>query len=392
MGQNAEGVATTGLSAGRPLPGALRTRLERVAPAIMPPRALACGRLALLDELCQAGGHEAGPGRPVEGQYLTRLGQWSAGSKVPVSLRLHDAELVAWLDARESGASVPWLAVYLGDEAFSEEAGAVASGGQWERLLHAVSAGDAGLALDSPGDGACPLFANRRCQGAAAGNLVASPGDCATLCLDLHVGEFVGATGGLDMQALVRAVAEAVELGNALLDSLAWPPSAARRRTTRLRRLGLHLAGLGRAALRLGLDPRQGSCLTRLAQVVDQAVLSASRASLALGRRDGPFPALLQQSWSRQPAGADQRLGALLHRFCLRNSHLVMLSPASLMSPAQDKADLVAWAGLLPLLARVDLYCGRLPPAWVTLAPDAAQGLLRQLWWLGRRRDGVRAW
>lgn len=392
MGLSAEGVAPAGQLTGRPLPGSLRARLERLAPAITPPRAVACGRLALLDQLCHADGCPKDGGPAVEGQYLTRLGQRSVGGSLPISLRLRDPQLADWLDAREAGAAVPWLAVYLGEEALRDAAGAVAQGSDWERLLRAVAAGCAGLALDPPGDGVCPLFANRRCHGATAGNLVASPADSATLCLDLHLAEFVRTPGGLDTLELERAVGEAVALGNVLLDCLAWPPSAARQRATRLRRLGVHLAGLAGAALRLGLDPRKGSCLTRLAQVVDQVVRSAARASLSLGRRDGPFPALLQQSWSRQPAGADGRLQALLERFCLRNSHLIMLSPASLMSPAQDRAELAAWAGLVPLLARVDLYCGRLPAAWSTLSPDAAQGLLRQLWWQGRGGDGVRAW
>jgi hypothetical protein len=288
----------------------------------------------------------------------------------------------------------PWLAVRLGDEAFRQMAERGVRGNVWEQLLAQLACGRVGISLDPPGEGVCPLFASRRCQGATAGNLVASPGGCATLCLDLFTVEFVSPSGSLDRAGLAQAVVRAVGLGNALLDALSWPESGDRRETLQLRRLGLHLADIGSLVLRLGLDPRHQGTLHFILELVAQCAQAAVQESLRLGLANGPFPALLKQGWSGDTSegGYAPQVRQFFNRFCVRNSQLLMISPASLMEPAQHQADVRDWSRLLPVLSCADLYSGRLPDVWSTLGPEACHELFWRIWSLGRRHRGVRAW
>jgi len=313
---------------------------------------------------------------------------------LPLSLSAPHPALTPLLENIQRSRAGPWLAVRLGDEAFRQMAERGVRGNVWEQLLAQLTCGRVGISVDPPGEGVCPLFASRRCQGATAGNLVASPGGCATLCLDLFSVEFVSASGCLDRAGLAQAVVRAVGLGNALLDALAWPESEDRRETLQLRRLGLHLADIGYLVLRLGMDPRHQGTLHFILELVVQCARAAVQESLRLGRAKGPFPALLKQGWSGDPpdrryAGQAQQF---FDRFCVRNSQLLMISPASLMEPAQDHGDVRDWSRLLPVLSCADLYSGRLPEAWSTLGPEACHELFWRIWSLGRRNRGVRAW
>jgi len=284
--------------------------------------------------------------------------------------------------------------VRISDEAFRDMAERGVRGNLWERLLTRVAGGSVGIGLDSPGEGVCPLYASQGCQGVTLGNLVAGPADCGTLCLDLFACEFVSAGAVLDRSGLLQAVAQAVRLGNALLDGLCWPETQVRRESLQVRRLGLHLADIGQLALRLGLDPRHRGTLPVLRELLSQCARAAAQESLRLGELHGPFPALRQQAWREDAAdgGFAAQMQHLLRRFCVRNSQLLMLSPASVLGPAQDETDIRHWSRLLPLLSCADLYSGRLPDTWSMLGPEACHELLWRIWSLGRRHHGVKAW
>ncbi|MCW8844966.1 MAG: hypothetical protein OQK99_03940 [Gammaproteobacteria bacterium] len=264
----------------------------------------------------------------------------------------------------------------------------------WVAVLEYAARSRLGLAMDAPGEGLCPVFAPRRWQGATGATLLATPSDCATVCLDIQVCACLDKAERLDWRCFRQAMIDAVEVGNAVLDDLPLAGEALGNQSHGLRRLALHLSDLGELAMRMGMQPGLQSTLARLLQVINVASDAAMGESLRLGRLHGPFPALLEAEWVKrtlQPSFR-WRIQALMDRFWLRNSQLLVLSPCSIMSPAVTAGQLLAWANLIPLLASVEGFSARLPPAWRDLPHSVSARLLGRIWALGHGRHQVRAY
>lgn len=371
-----------------PVTGAIWQRVREAAPVLEIPRAQVTGEPVLVDCLLgPAGGSGPAPG-------LLGPGVWIARQLAPDR---------AWNLVRDMGVRWPAAWVMLGLDPAWPIFGLRDAGGELSDsdrvqpcpvVLDAAGRGRVGLALPGPGQGLCPVFAYPRWAGATGGLLVASPVECATVCLEVKTTACVDGSGRMNWRLLRQAMVQGVNLGNAILDRLPVDGDLLGLRSRKLRRLSLHLADLGHLAGRLGMAPEHPSTLSSLHQVVRVAVDAAQGESLRLGRRHGPFPALAESDWVgaiRQPVFR-QRVQSLQQRFCLRNSHLVSLSPHSLLAPARESRELMAWANLLPLLAVVDGFCSRLPPAWAGLSPGQASRLLGRILALGRSADRVRAY
>lgn len=264
----------------------------------------------------------------------------------------------------------------------------------WNSLLRGAALGRIGLAMAAPGESVCPVFAPRRWLGATGAHLLAAPGESATVCLDIRLCACLDKADRMDWAKLRHVVVEAVRVGNKVLDALPSTGEWQGSQSMALRRLSLHLCDLGMLAMRLGMKPELPSTASRLQGVIKVAADAAMGESLRLGRKDGPFPALLEADWVRnieQPAFR-WRIQALLDRFWLRNSQLLSLSPHSILAPAQTPEQLLAWSNLIPLLASVDGFSARLPVSWRLLSLANSARLLGRIWALGLSRHQVRAY
>lgn len=371
-------------------------RILQMDPVVRLPRAIATGTPVLVDCLLAAGIDTESVPLPDRLVCFTRL----LTPQQACDLALH-AGLELPGDASTGlmlGPAIQWPVLRLDHKAFERLAGPGSRGGSegstWAAVLESAARSRIGLAMDAPGEGLCPVFAPRRWQGAAGATLLATPSDCATVCLDIHVCACLDKADRLDWRCFRQAMIDAVEVGNAVLDDLHVAGEVLGDQSLRLRRLALHLSDLGELALRMGMQPGLQSTRARLLEVIKVAKDAAMGESLRLGRLHGPFPALLEAEWVRrtlQPSFR-WRIKALMDRFWLRNSQLLALSPCSLMAPAVTTGQLIAWANLIPLLASVDGFSARLPPAWGDLPQAVSARLLGQIWALGQGMHQVRAY
>ncbi|MCJ7556116.1 MAG: hypothetical protein MUP90_04270 [Gammaproteobacteria bacterium] len=371
-------------------------RILRMDPFVRLPRAIATGLPVLVDCLLAA---DEDPGAVPLADHLvcfTRLltPQQTSDLAQPPGLEIPGEAATGLM----FGPTVCWPVLRMDHRAFAHLARPGSRDGPetsaWIAVLEYAARSRIGLAIDAPGEGLCPVFAPRRWQGAAGATLLATPSDCATVCLDIQVCACLDKAERLDWRCFRQAMIDAVEVGNAVLDDLPLAGDALGKQSQGLRRLALHLSDLGELALRMGMQPGLQTTLVRLLQVVKVATDAAMGESLRLGRLHGPFPALLEAEWVKrtlQPSFRWQIQG-LMDRFWLRNSQLLALSPYSIMAPAETTAQLLAWANLIPLLASVDGFSARLPPAWEDLPHSISARLLGRIWALGHGRHQVRAY
>ena len=371
-------------------------RILQMDPVIRLPRAIATDLPVLVDCLLAAGNDTVSVPLPDHLVCFTRLltPQQTCDLALPVGLEIPRESSTGLM----LGPAIRWPVLRLDNQAFGRLVGSGRRGGSedsvWAAVLECAARCKIGLAMDAPGEGFCPVFAPRRWQGAAGATLLATPSDCATVCLDIQVCACLDKADRLDWRCFRQAMIDAVEVGNAVLDDLHLAGDVLGNQSLGLRRLALHLSDLGELALRMGMQPGLQSTRGRLLQVIKVAKDAAMGESLRLGRLHGPFPALLEAEWVRrtmQPSFR-WRIQALMDRFWLRNSQLLVLSPCSLMAPAMTAGQLIAWANLIPLLASVDGFSARLPPAWGHLSQSVSARLLGRIWALGHGGNQVRAY
>jgi len=371
-------------------------RILGMDPFVRLPRAIATGAPVLVDCLLAA---DEDPGSVPLADHLvcfTRLltPQQTSDLALPPGLEIPGDAATGLM----FGPAVCWPVLRMDHRAFAYLARPGSRDGPetsaWVAVLEYAARSRIGLAIDAPGEGLCPVFAPRRWQGATGATLLATPSDCATVCLDIQVCACLDKAERLDWRCFRQAMIDAVEVGNAVLDDLPLAGDALGKQSHGLRRLALHLSDLGELALRMGMQPGLQTTLARLLQVVKVATDAAMGESLRLGRLHGPFPALLEAEWVKrtlQPSFR-WRIQGLMDRFWLRNSQLLALSPCSIMAPAETTGQLLAWANLIPLLASVDGFSARLPPAWRDLPHSMSARLLGRIWALGYGRHQVRAY
>lgn len=379
------------------LPRSCGERIRRLEPVVVVPRAISTGEPVLVDCLLgpRAGG--LGPVAPSPGGvYVTRMLSPGQARKfgLPQGLELPD-EASRGLMVCLAG---QWPVIRLDHQGFDQVAALARRPDQpdkpWNSLLRGAALGRIGLAMAAPGESVCPVFAPRRWLGATGAHLLAAPGESATVCLDIRLCACLDKADRMDWAKLRHVVVEAVRVGNKVLDALPSTGEWQGSQSMALRRLSLHLCDLGMLAMRLGMKPELPSTASRLQGVIKVAADAAMGESLRLGRKDGPFPALLEADWVRnieQPAFR-WRIQALLDRFWLRNSQLLSLSPHSILAPAQTPEQLLAWSNLIPLLASVDGFSARLPVSWRLLSLANSARLLGRIWALGLSRHQVRAY
>jgi hypothetical protein len=370
-------------------------KIQRLDPVVSVPRAISTGHPVMLDCLLPAQGAEGYACPPDWPVGITRMlsPEQTGALELPGGKKLPADAMAGVMPGPGRG----WPVLALDHAAFMQLADAAsptqAGVSTWMELLPLAAVCKLGLAMEAPGDGLCPVFAPRRWGGAAAATLVSTPLDCATVCLDVRLCACLTPAGRLDWNCLRQALIEAVRVANSVLDEVSGADALPGGRSAELRRLALHLSDLGELAVRLGMQPRLPSTLSRLQQVVKVASDAALGESLRLGRQLGPFPAL-EAEWAQRSLepGFRSRISALMERFWLRNSQLLALSPCSIMGPAVSAAQLRNWANLIPLLAGTDGFSARLPPAWSTLPTRESACLLGQIWALGRNRHRVKAY
>ena len=375
---------------------AIWKRILRMDPFVRLPRAIATGSPVLVD--CLLAADEDTGAVPLTDQLVcfTRLltPRQTRDLALPKGLEIPVEAATGLL----LGPSVRWPVLRMDHRAIGHLVrpgrleGTEASA--WAAVLEYAARSRIGLAMDAPGESLCPVFAPRRWQGAAGATMLATPSDCATVCLDIQLCACLDKAERLDWRCFRQAMIDAVEVGNAVLDDLPLAADALGNQSLGLRRLALHLSDLGELAMRMGMQPGLQSTRVRLLQVIKVATDAAMGESLRLGRLHGPFPALLEAEWVKrtlQPSFR-WRIQALMDRFWLRNSQLLALSPSSIMSPAVTEGQLLAWANLIPLLASVDGFSARLPPAWRDLSHSVSARLLGRIWALGQGRHQVRAY
>ena len=140
----------------------------------------------------------------------------------------------------------------------------------------------------------------------------------------------------LDLERLAEVAAVAVRMLDDVLDLTYWPLPRQREEAMAKRRVGLGFTGLGDALLMLGLRYGSAAGRERAAQVAAVLRDAAYRASVALAREKGAFPALdaaaLLQSGFARRLPEDIREAVAAHG--LRNSHLLSVAPTGTISLA----------------------------------------------------------
>ncbi len=146
-----------------------------------------------------------------------------------------------------------------------------------------------------------------------------------------------GGTPAFDFDRFVEVVAVQVRALDNVLDLTWWPLPQQREQAMAKRRIGVGFTGLGDALVMLGLryDAAPGrEMAARIARAMRDA---AYRASVALAREKGPFPAFDAGAFLAAGTFAsrlDEDLQREIRQHGLRNSHLLSIAPTGTVSLA----------------------------------------------------------
>jgi hypothetical protein len=238
-------------------------------------------------------------------------------------------------------------------------------------LALAATAGAVSLVPAVPGPGLSPLASAQRWAGPSPHLAELMPPRPSRLRLDVDFGRLLEASGGRPAD-LARLAGRIVVAADEALGRGAVPGGT--------RRLALYPAGIARAVLGSGRDPRRYSTLAWLSARLRAFKDGARAASVRLARLHGaggglrPFP--LPGTLEVAEAGALDR-AVLVHG--ARHSHLVCISPWSLAPPEYGRDCL----GLMPALACADSI------AWCRPGGECPAGLygetLRFAWAVAMR-------
>ncbi len=297
-------------------------------------------------------------------------GPWAAGTPGPVAwIRLWDAtcatvtgmmdrsgammatldarhpDILEFIDAKRRAAVLPHfnLSVRADDDFLAAARG---SGGDepgvarvWNQLVAAaLEAAEPGLLFTTTINECNNL---RWCETLTATNPCGEAplpawGCCALASLNLAAfvrGAF-GSDACLDLDALDAAARTGVRLLDDVLEVARYPLEMQRAEALRTRRVGLGITGLADALAMLGLRYDSEAGRDAAAGFMERVKLAAYRASVALARERGPFPAYQREPYLAAPfvAALPGALRDELARHGIRNSHLLAVAPAGSIS------------------------------------------------------------
>jgi ribonucleoside-diphosphate reductase alpha chain len=153
----------------------------------------------------------------------------------------------------------------------------------------------------------------------------------------------------LDMDGIAQTVTVAVRLLDNAIDVSQFPLPLQAERARASRRIGLGMTGLADALLMLGLRYGSEQSIEVAADVMRVICHAAYRASIALAREKGAFPALVRDKYLQAPfvqaLPADIREGIAEHG--IRNSHLLAIAPTGTISLLAGNVS----SGLEPIFA-----------------------------------------
>ena len=153
----------------------------------------------------------------------------------------------------------------------------------------------------------------------------------------------------LDLAAITELVPVAVRLLDNVIDASRFPLERQAATERGNRRLGLGVTGLGDALIMLGLHYGSAAARAEAVQAMTTISHAAYRASVALARERGPFPALERDAYLASPfvrgLPEDIRQGIADHG--IRNSHLTAIAPTGTISLLADNVS----GGLEPAYA-----------------------------------------
>ncbi len=158
--------------------------------------------------------------------------------------------------------------------------------------------------------------------------------DLGSLNLAAFVASAFEADARLDLAALAAAAAQAVRFLDNVIDVSRYPLPAQAGEARRKRRIGLGITGLADALILLGLAYDSDAARALAAEAMRNVRDAAYRASVALAREKGAFPAFERDA--HLASGFATRLPAdirdAIARHGIRNSHLLAIAPAGTIS------------------------------------------------------------
>ena len=206
----------------------------------------------------------------------------------------------------------------------------------------------------------CPLLDDEKATGLLPALAIQAPATSAWLPIELRLGDFSDGSGRLCWETLQRALRACVDIGDRLLDHLAWPEAAQRTDACMNRRLAVSVGGIGDLVLERGADPAD----LRTLQWIDRTVLRMAKIlwhrSRALARRHEILPALLHSDPTPSFSGMARRRDWQLRwksavvKSAVRHRNLFVLSPYALL-PTADHA-VTDFIDLLPVLRRANAF------------------------------------
>lgn len=207
---------------------------------------------------------------------------------------------------------------------------------------------------------ACPLLADEPAHAVLPAGGMVVPAASAWLPVELYLPDFSDGHGQLQWPQLQRALHLCVDLGNSLLDTLAWTGGQQAQDARINRRLAISPGGIGDLVAERGCAPGELSCLKQLCDDIARLRQCLWARSTELARCDEPVPALQQcdpsAPWHDLPhrQAWQQKWSAALQSAAVRNRNLLLLSPYGVL-PRRNAATF-DYADLLPLLKFADAW------------------------------------
>ncbi|MCK9515200.1 MAG: adenosylcobalamin-dependent ribonucleoside-diphosphate reductase [Ottowia sp.] len=140
----------------------------------------------------------------------------------------------------------------------------------------------------------------------------------------------------VDWQGLAEVTAVAVRMLDNVLDATVWPLPEQAEEAAQKRRVGLGITGLGDALIMLGLAYDSDPARAMAGRFMREITEAAYRASVALARERGAFPAFSKKEYLASPfiQRLPRDLRDAIAKHGLRNSHLTSIAPTGTISLA----------------------------------------------------------
>lgn len=239
----------------------------------------------------------------------------------------------------------------------------------------------------------CPLLGDEAATAVLPELGLQVPVGSAWLPLVIRLPDFSDGRGRLRWERLRHALTAAVELGERLLDRLAWPVASLARDAADNRRLAVDVRGIGDLVVERGAAPADLACLRWVEGVVARLQALVWARSRALARELGPLPSLVRSEptigWRCDRSRSDWQLRwrRALADSGVRHRNLLVLSPYAVL-PA-SAADATAYLDLLPVLQHADAFGFARPPAGCFRDPAEFARFHRRAWAVMQRRNAA---